>query len=514
VNIRVWSLAPLLILAQLGVCAPVPAADEIPTAAAIRERVAAASGAVPEAFREIDETTSSDGTTTVEHDYRRGKDFRFVFDNGPFHTERGNRDHEAWHMNDNGQVIIDQSDPGEASVDPTTTTVSAVSSPTVGYIIATLNARGNGIKEYVDGAAWRVVRRESITPNGTIVTTYDDVRSDHGRTFAHRVHVDNGYAHTSSELHIVEYVPSEVAANDVQIPTPRRTLVTFPKGVTSVELPVKFGRSHVYVRVNIGNRGLDFVLDTGASGITIDSGVARELGLTEYGKHSAVTAGRYTTARTIVPEMHVGDLVMHDVAVQEIPQGWQTASDVKEVGLLGFDFLAELGVTIDYEHERVTVVPGVAYAPPTDRQTVAIDVRIGSGQPRTNVTVNGALGERWVLDTGGAGTFMIFDYFARRHPEALKDRGGGRDGPERQLYSIGGAIPAKAYQIASLKLANLNFVDFVGYRVTGSSSYASNVDGLIGADFLRLFTLGLDYQNSRIYLVPNRAGRAAMGIRE
>ena len=32
---------------------------------------------------------------------------------------------------------------------------------------------------------------------------------------------------------------------------------------------------------------------------------------------------------------------------------------VKVVGLLGFDFLAELGVTIDYERKRVTVVPAM-----------------------------------------------------------------------------------------------------------------------------------------------------------
>ncbi|MBC5811215.1 MAG: aspartyl protease family protein [Candidatus Eremiobacteraeota bacterium] len=277
---------------------------------------------------------------------------------------------------------------------------------------------------------------------------------------------------------------------------------------------MKFGRSHIYVRVMIAGRGLDFVLDTGASGITIDAAVGHELGLQEYGRRSAVTAGRYTTARTIVPEMRIGTLTMKNVAVQEIPHGWQTASDVKEVGLLGFDFLAELGVTIDYERQRVTVVPGTEYVAPTDRHMIPLTVRLGTGQPRTDVTINGALGERWVLDTGGAGTFLIFDYFARRHPEALKNSEGARDTHEPKLYGVGGPIPTQSYQIAALKLGTVTFRDFAGYRVMGATAYASTDDGIIGAEFLRLFTVGLDYGQSRVYLVPSRATRAAMGIRD
>jgi Aspartyl protease len=512
-RIRAWRFAPVLIVASLlpfGV--PAPAADGVPDAVAIRQKIAAASGSFPDTFRETAETVTSSGSTIVEHRFRRGKDFRTTNDTGRFHTERGSFNGQGWHMNDNGQVILDEPDPGLAAREKTTTTVTPIAAPVAGYVIATLNAQGFGAKEYVDGSAWRVVRRDVIGVNGTITTTYDDVRDDHGRIFAHHAHIDNGYAHTTGDTRIVEYLPGDFPAGQLAIPAPRRALVEFPPGVTSVELPAKFGRSHVYVRVNVGGRGLDFVLDSGAGGITIDSTVARELGLPEFDKRSTVTAGRFTTARTVIPEMRIGPLVMRDVAVQEVPHGWQTAPDVKEVGLLGFDFLAELGVTIDYEHERVTVVPSARYVPPSDPHTIPLDVRIGSGQPRATVTVNGAVGERWILDTGGAGTFLIFDYFARRYPEALRDNGGG-DQRERHLYGIGGAIPAKPYQIASLKLANMNFTDWVGYRVDGRGAYAQNDDGLVGVEFLRLFTVGFDYANSRVYLVPNRDGRIAMGIK-
>ncbi len=501
----------VLLVALVAPAASAP--NEVPDSATIREKVRSAAGQAPETYRETDVTVFSNGTTTVEHDFVSPAGRRYTFDTGRLHTERGVSGADAWHMNDNGQVVLDQRDPGLATREQTTTTVEAIHSPVEGFVIATLNAQGHGSKEYVDGATWRVVRREQLTPNGLISTTYDDVRLDHGRTFAHHLHVENGNTQTSQDLRVTEYAPGEVTAGDVAIPNPRRALVEFPAGVSSVELPARFGPQHVVIRVMIGGRGLDFVLDSGASGITIDSGVARELGLPEFSKRSQVTAGRYATARTIVPEMHIGPLVMHDVAVQEVPQGWNNGGDVKEVGLLGFDFLAELGVTIDYENQRVTVVRERDYVAPSDPHTIVLDVRVGSGQPLATVAINGAIGERWILDTGGAGTFIIFDYFARRHPEALKDRGGGGGTRQMRFIGIGGDIETRPYQIASLRLANVNFRDFVGYRVVGAGTYAQSDDGLIGTDFLKFFTLGFDYGNSRIFLVPNRSGRSAMGLK-
>jgi predicted aspartyl protease len=513
-KIRVWRLVPALALPLLLFSSGVAgSADPIPDESAIREKIRLAEGPVSENFRETDETVKSNGTKIVEHDFTRGKDVRYVFDAGPFHDEQGVFHGDAWYMNDNGQVVMDQPDPGGAAPDPTTTAVTVIHSPVEGFAIATLNKRGHGVKLSVDGASWHVVRRERLTPNGSIVSTYDDIREDHGRTFAHHVHVDNGYARTTSDLRITEYLPGQVAESDVAIPQPRRALVNFTDAEKPVALPANFGDSDVFVRATVGSRGLDFVLDSGASGITLDSDVARQLGLPEYEKRSAVTAGRYTTYRTIVPELRIGGLVMRDVAVQVFPQGWVSSSGLKAVGLLGFDFLAELGVTIDYEHERVSVVPASKYTAPSDPVVFPVDVRIGSGQPYASVSVNGALGERWVVDTGGAGTFMIFDYFARRYPEAMRDRGFGGERRNFSFFGIGGRIDADPYQIEKLKFANITFNRFVGYRVTDSHAYAENADGIIGTSFLRMFTVGFDYTNSRIYLVPNSAGRRAMGIK-
>jgi predicted aspartyl protease len=503
------------LVAALAIVLPVAARpqDAPLDAATIRERVRTAAGALPAEWRQTTVTTSSNATTTAVRRLQRGTSYRELLDTPQFHSERGSENGQAWHQNDNGQTVLDQPDPGLATGEPVTTTVTHELKPRESYVIA-VSERGYRVKEFVDPVTWRVMRRESTSVNGTATTTYDDFREDHGRTFAHHWFVDNGATGVNSDVKITAYDAGPVAETDVAIAPSKRHLVQFPDGVKSVDLPATFGPQHVYVRVTINGRGLDYVLDTGASGLTIDMQVAKEIGLPLFAQRSAVTAQRYTTARTRVPEMRVGSLVLKDVAMQAIPQGNDETGSVKVVGLLGFDFLAELGVTIDYERKRVTVVPGVDYMPPAAPHTTALDVRIGSGVPMTDVTINGALAERFILDTGGVGTFLVFDYFARRHPEALKDKGEGARSRPVRFHGIGGAFETRPYQIAALKLGNIRFTDFIGYRVTSAGSYAFASDGVIGDVFLRMFTLGIDYGNSRIYLVPNAEGRKAMGIRE
>jgi predicted aspartyl protease len=146
-----------------------------------------------------------------------------------------------------------------------------------------------------------------------------------------------------------------VADDDVAVPTIRRQLVEYPAGQNRVVLPAVFEPSgHILVRLNIGGRGHNFVLDTGASSMTIDPGAAASLGLTVTNRQqSSVNAGRYPTGQAVVHEIDLGPLVMHDVAPDVVPLNWEEPG-AREVGLLGFDFLCESGITIDYDQGTVT----------------------------------------------------------------------------------------------------------------------------------------------------------------
>ena len=94
-------------------------------------------------------------------------------------------------------------------------------------------------------------------------------------------------------------------------------------------------------------------------------------------------------------------------------------------------------------------------------------------------------------------------------------RTGAARGHSRSISTgSAGKFETQPYQLASVKLGNVNFTDVLAYRIASKGAYASATDAQIGPEFFKLFTLGLDYANNRVYLTPNADGRRAMGIRE
>jgi hypothetical protein len=253
-----------------------------------------------------------------------------------------------------------------------------------------------------------------------------------------------------------------------------------------------------------GNRS-EFTLDTGAAGITITEGKAKQLGLTTYNpRRNDANAGAFTEREAIIPKIQIGPVALHDLVVSIIP----SVGDSDNVGLLGFDFLAELGVRIDYEQQRVTVVDPAHFVAPTDKNLFQIDVRLGSFQPMTSVVFDGARADRMVVDTGAAGTFILQDHFTRRHPEVLHTRASG----SAHYVGVGGAFDTDCWQMKHIKWGPIDFMDFIGYRVISKQSYTGDDDGVIGYDLLRYFTVVLDYMDGRIYLTQNHGSARSDGI--
>ncbi len=501
--------ASRLLLAALLFCmfARGAAADTLPDSQTIRDRQSAASGPVPDAYRQVIEFngTAGSGTSII---YKRGADRREVDGTGAVHTEFGVNAGHRWHENENGHVVIDENDPGQAKREQFTTTVTRVSAPVDAYVISSLNVKGFGTREYFDPQTWYEVRHESLTPNGTIATVYNDFKAFGTRHLAGHWHVDDATTDRHTDYVNREYVAGDVSDADVAIPEIKRPLVEYPAGTDRVVLPAVFEPDgHVVVRLVINGRGLDFLLDSGASNITLDTGIAHQLGLTVLAKGvSSANAGRFDTGLAEVPDMSIGSLHMHDTFVQILPMAAEE-SGARGVGLLGFDFLCESGITIDYEHKQVIAQRYGTYSAPQGARVIALDTRLGSQVPLISVNINGAIAERIMLDTGGAGPFMLFDYFQRRHPEALPPSLNDR---MMKFNGAGGQFTAETVDIANFKIGNIDFTRFTGFRTTSGATYSHDFDGIIGPDFLRIFDVHLDYPNGMIYLVPNATGEKVM----
>lgn len=140
-------------------------ADDAPDVKTLRARMADAAGKAPGNFRE---TILGHGSFELkEITYRLGDDVRRTFDRGPVHEERGMYHGERWHQDANGLTIVDEAEPDSPRADTLRTTVARVTTPVDAYLIAQLNVRGHGTREYVDPQTYLRLREDSIEADGT-----------------------------------------------------------------------------------------------------------------------------------------------------------------------------------------------------------------------------------------------------------------------------------------------------------------------------------------------------------
>jgi predicted aspartyl protease len=253
----------------------------------------------------------------------------------------------------------------------------------------------------------------------------------------------------------------------------------------------------------VAGRGLDFILDSGASGIVIDRDVAQSMGFGEFDAYSnAANAGRFLETTTIIPEIAIGTIKMHDVVVNTTPHLGGDRDGFRVVGLLGFDFLHGASVKLDYVNETATAyAPSSFVAPSGSADIYALDVRLGSYTPETTVTINGAVGTRFTIDTGGAGALMIDDYFRRRFPDAVVDERHARQSAD--FVGVGGEFDTKAMILAQYQIGDIPFTHSGAYVINSNTVYGDDEDGIIGPEILRIFVVYLDLAHGKVYLVPN-----------
>lgn len=497
-------------LATLACAGTAFAADDIPTADDLvaRSKAAAASDKRPETEREswVIRVTGLDGTLET---VRRGADVATEMTLGPFRTAHGTDHGEKWHQNENGETILERPEPSQAE-HAVTQTVSRVREPVDAWLIVTTYASGHVQRSYYDPRTYQLVRLERVSAGHETHTVYDDFRTDaRGRTRPWHYYGGDDRPDNAFDYRLVrDDLDPDVTDADVAIPHDRRQLVEFPAGTDTVRVPARIVNGRIYVRLDIAGRGLDFLLDTGASTITLNDATARELGLPVYGRSTQTVAGSFTTGRVVVGEAAIGPLVMRDVVMHTLPFAASEAKSVRVVGLLGYDFLSSVALKIDYANGELDASrPGSLAAPPG---AGSLDVRLNSGTPVAHATIGDASGDDFIIDTGAAFSYVIFQRFARAHPDAVS-----LGTKESYGAGVGGAFGYRAIETKKVVLGPWSFEDAAGVEALSANAFGfDNEDGLIGADILKRFTVYLDYAGGHVFLATNqRAGIEAESAR-
>lgn len=473
-----------------------------------------------------------------------GKDFKTVEHRGPFVDQEGRIGGVRWELNENGILVImggvhQETEHFETAVEAAragspgsdVTLLGEVSSPVAAYVVEIRPAGDPPTWLFFDKSSGLVVRRESVFDGVRTTTLYKDFRTVNGATVAGTVGTTNGDTATDETSTLTSLkVNAPVPPSELNLPAGRTDLVQFPPGVTSVQLPVDMPlnsssrilldrdmyipsvafKRDIIVRIFINGRGLDFVLDSGSSGILIDKDIASQLGLKRYGASGQTLEGQADESRVIIPEMHIGELVMKNIVADSVGFSAQEGDTEKVVGLLGFDFIASVGLKVDWDARQVTAFPrGTIHMPDTG---VTVPLQLDDFIPDVSVAVGDSVGEHFILDTG-SGDIVFFPSFVSGHPADVRDQGLGHEIqiflPELYLGVVGGIAKAYPVQVKRIHFG-IPFREFLAVAIDPHSHFQfQDTDGLIGFPILHYFNLYFDYQNSRIVLETNGAYRGA-----
>lgn len=325
--------------------------------------------------------------------------------------------------------------------------------------------------------------------DGTSTEDFFDYRTAHG-ALVYQKEVDSNGDHLYDITHDVTKIIVDGVIGPAVFAVPQTTVVQTDKPVT---VPLSNHEGHYYTRVTIGGRSYNFLVDTGAQGIVLDTRVARDLNLTPQG-HLEVSGTARTGGLGIasLDAIQIGgvSLPVHSVSVLDL-RGSTGHFDAD--GVLGYPFFASAEVTIDPVAQTMTFSKPGSLHP----QGEAVPVDVDRQLVELTAKVNGAEG-RFLLDTGNSTELLLFAPFMHAHPYLV----GFQERHFASDYGIGGSTATIS--------AIVNELDVGGYRLfnrytnlmqSDRGAFADRFDaGNIGMGVLRNFVVTYDLANARVYM--------------
>ena len=284
----------------------------------------------------------------------------------------------------------------------------------------------------------------------------------------------------------------------------QETFVQNAKRITTFPFTT-FTGGVMLVKAKLGDfpDSLNFILDTGSGGISLDSATCERLKLTPQPSDKTILgiAGirkvRFVYNQTLrLPGLSVDSLNFHVNDYDILTSVYGDKVD----GIIGYSFFSRYIVGINYDSMQVTVwSPGNFRYPKGGYMLRPLipSLPIISSQVRNTRKILA----RFYFDTGaGLCTLLSTDFVTDSN---LLD-------PRRKIFStqaqgLGGKANMQLTTIKELRLGPYRFRKVPTYIFDDQYNVTSypNLGGLIGNDILRRFNVILNYERRSIYLTPN-----------
>jgi len=359
-----------------------------------------------------------------------------------------------------------------------------------------VNAEGGELETlYLDAQSWLPLQIAYDDDDGRTTVDLSDWRTIDGHRFPFasvQSDGDHAYDVTSTTQEVKLEMPIDPAVFSVP---PTRAIET--NGIQTV--PLQLHNGHLFVPVQIGGKSYSFLLDSGSQDVVVDARVLREQGLQGEGALEASGATRTSGLKLArLPELDIGGARMRDLVVTTLDLGSATGGAFKIDGILGYPFFAAAAVRIDLVAMRMTF--GVPGSLPVLGEALQIetDRQFPEAHARLNQTVDGL----FIIDTGNAGSMLIYGPFFALHPGLVE-----HSDTVHQNYGIGGSTGSMPASLDSIALgsASLYHVDTDVMRST-SGAFADRFDaGNVGLGILRNFVVTFDESRDQMYLQKSAA---------
>jgi predicted aspartyl protease len=280
--------------------------------------------------------------------------------------------------------------------------------------------------------------------------------------------------------------------------------VSAPPLLRTAAVPIEVTQNHVYVPVSVGKNAPSwFLLDTGAAVTAVAQTTAEALHL-RAGERGRVRGAGPAIVETSVfhdLDLDVGGNAMHVSRVAGIPLLEPSLVEGRALeGILGRSVIGQAAITVDYERRELRFGAGAPEG------AVVVPITFNAGRPvvAAELTLNDGrvLPLRMLVDTG-ARSILLNRPFTEEHgiydalaPSIEGPFSVGIGGVSRQLMGR-----AKRFAFAGF---TFDAPIVAAAKDAAGATAERELDGLIGGEILRRFTVTFDYARRRMLLVPNR----------
>lgn len=252
---------------------------------------------------------------------------------------------------------------------------------------------------------------------------------------------------------------------------------------------------------------LQFILDTGSAGISLDTATCVRLGLkltptdrVVKGLGAAKTVSFAMDHTLKLPGLTIDSLDFHVNDYELISQVYGIQVD----GIIGYSFLSRYIVTVDYDTEEILVYTKGRFPYPRGGQLLRpsltqIPLITAPLRNERRTTLN-----RYYFDTGAGMCLLLSSQFTQ-DSALITNRRKARKIIQTEAQGLGGKMQMSLTTVQEFRVGNYSFRNVPTYIFDDRTNITAYpfLGGMIGNDLLRRFNITLNYSKKEIYLMPN-----------